>query len=52
MTTSSESFFAVTLHASAHVTVPFNPRAGEFPKAIEEYTEAIKRNPDNAVYYA
>ncbi|KAJ0410880.1 hypothetical protein ATCC90586_007916 [Pythium insidiosum] len=27
-------------------------KAGDFPKAVERYTEAIKREPTNAVYYA
>lgn len=27
-------------------------KAGDFPKAIAEYSEAIKRDPVNAVYYA
>lgn len=27
-------------------------KSGEFPKAVERYTEAIKRNPENAIYYA
>lgn len=27
-------------------------KAGDFPKAVERYSEAIKRDPSNAVYYA
>ncbi|DAZ92496.1 TPA: hypothetical protein N0F65_012726 [Lagenidium giganteum] len=27
-------------------------KTGEFPKAVERYSEAIKRDPSNAVYYA
>jgi tetratricopeptide (TPR) repeat protein len=26
-------------------------KAGDFPKALAEYSEAIKRDPDTAVYY-
>ena len=27
-------------------------KAGDFPKAVAEYSEAIKRDPDNPTYYA